>query len=139
SFNQPIGPWDVSNVIYMEFMFYYTTSFDQNIGGWDVSSVTSMDHMFEGVTLSTTNYDALLIGWSQLELQTHVTFHGGYSKYSKAAESARQSLIEDFTWGIVDGGRSDPVVIPGYDLWILLGVCGLITAIILRKQKITGK
>jgi surface protein len=45
-FNQDIGSWDVSNVIYMSSMFESASSFNQNIGGWNVSNVTDMSYMF---------------------------------------------------------------------------------------------
>jgi hypothetical protein len=72
-----------------------------------VSSVADMSNIFYGVTLSTANYDSLLLGWSQLTLQYGVNFHGGGSKYSAgAAAAARQYLIDTFGWIIQDGGQS---------------------------------
>ncbi|MHA1354420.1 MAG: BspA family leucine-rich repeat surface protein, partial [Candidatus Heimdallarchaeota archaeon] len=104
-FNQDIGDWDVSSVTNMNFMFYEATIFNQDIGDWDVSSVTDMAGMFYGVTLSTSNYDCLLLGWSQLTLQDGVSFHGGNSKYSAgAAAVARASIISTYSWSITDGG-----------------------------------
>ena len=106
SFNQNIGNWDVSSVKSMRYMFGSTSSFNQNIGTWNVSSVTDMTNMFNGVILSTSNYDSLLLGWSQLTLQDGVSFHGGNSKYSAgAAATARQSIIDNFNWVITDGGQ----------------------------------
>jgi len=106
SFNQPIGNWDVSSVTNMNFMFIGASSFNQPIGNWDVSSVTNMEMMFYGITLSVSNYDNLLIGWSQLPLQTGVNFHAGNSKYSPGtAENARNYIINTFGWTIIDGGK----------------------------------
>ena len=107
-FNQPIGNWDVSSVTTMNSMFEQATSFNQPIGNWDVSSVAIMNSMFHGVTLSTPNYDNLLLGWSQLSLQSNVIFHGGNSKYSLAAVDARQFIITNFGWTITDGGLAIP-------------------------------
>ncbi len=105
SFNQNIGAWDVSKVANMYRMFRWATSFDQNIGGWNVTSVSNMEEMFYGATLSTANYDNLLITWSQLELQIGVTFHGGNSRYNNTA--ARQDLIVSHSWTITDGGTNN--------------------------------
>lgn len=105
AFNQDISDWDVSNVTNMEFMFEDDNSFDQDLGSWNVSNVTNMQNMFAFITLSTTNYDSILINWSQLALQENVTFDGGESKYSSAATDYRQSIIDNYNWTINDGGQ----------------------------------
>jgi len=66
--------------------------------------VTIMSGMFYDVSLSTPNYNNLLLGWSQLSLQNGVIFDGGNSTYSIAAADARQVIITNFTWTITDGG-----------------------------------
>ena len=73
-----------------------------HISDWDVSNVTSMEKMFYSSGLSINNYDALLIGWSQLELENNVLF-GGFSQYCNGAD-ARQYIIDNFNWDIIDGG-----------------------------------
>ena len=133
SFNQPLGNWDVSNVYDMMRMFYGASSFDQPLGNWDVSTVDFMAYMFYGVTLSTENYDNLLIGWSQLELRPDVHFHAGYSRYSKDGKVARDLIVDTYSWVITDGGQT----IPGYNLFIILGLMGLICIVIIKKQKST--
>ena len=65
--NQPLGGWDVSSVTDMTAMFNNARMFDQDLGAWDVGKVETMRDMFNGVTLSTANYDSLLIGWSMIE------------------------------------------------------------------------
>ena len=106
TFNQNLGNWDVSSVIDMRDMFNAAAFFNQDIGNWNVSSVLTMDEMFSGISLSTTNYDNLLIGWAQLTLQNGVTFDGGNSKYnSSSAADARQSIIDNYSWLIIDGGQ----------------------------------
>ncbi len=112
AFNQPIGTWNVGNVQSAFAMFNGATAFDQNLGNWDVSSVTDMSFMFSRAKLSNENYDALLEGWSSLNLQNDVQFSGGDSQYCDA-EMARQKLINDFGWTIRDAGQSsncEPVV-----------------------------
>ncbi|MCK5775444.1 MAG: BspA family leucine-rich repeat surface protein, partial [Bacteroidales bacterium] len=103
SFNQDISAWNVSAVTWMGAMFREATSFNQDLSYWDVSSVTNMTAMFHAVTLSTENYDALLIAWSKLNLKKNITFTGGYSKYCNSVNE-RQKMIDDFGWIISDGG-----------------------------------
>ena len=105
SFNQDIGTWNVGNVTDMQQLFYFADEFDQNIGTWDVSNVTEMTGMFDGVTLSTANYDALLIGWSNLNLQTGINFSGGDSKYCYGRIARDKMTSPPFSWSITDGGQ----------------------------------
>lgn len=103
-FNQDIGSWNTINVTDMSRMFFNATSFDQDLSDWDVSNVSKMNLMFKGATLSTPNYDTLLIAWNDQNLQTKVKFHGGNSTYC-AGESARQNMIDNDQWKITDDGQ----------------------------------
>ena len=47
-FNQPIGNWDVSNVMDMSGIFCNAKSFNQPLDKWDISNVTSIKRMFDG-------------------------------------------------------------------------------------------
>ncbi len=109
SFNQDIGGWITSSLVTAASMFANNSGFDQNIGGWDVTNITdapnSLNWMFNGVTLSTANYNALLIGWEGQTVQDNIIFNGGNSKYSGAAVAAKQRLIDDHNWTITDGGE----------------------------------
>jgi surface protein/predicted outer membrane repeat protein len=111
NFNQPIGSWDVSSVTDMNGMFLDASSFNQDLSGWNVSNVNdaltfadSFESFLSGSGLSTANYDALLIGWSQLDLTNGLTFDAGSIQYTSDAETARQSIIDDDNWTINDGG-----------------------------------
>ena len=103
-FNQPLNKWNVSNVINMYYMFSGAISFNQPLDSWNVSQVNEMGNMFYNATLSTVNYDSLLIGWSSLPLKSYVVFNAGNSKYSSNASSARNYLISNFNWKITDNG-----------------------------------
>jgi len=109
SFNQDISSWDTSNVTNMEAMFSGASSFDQDISSWQIDSLDNASNMLGNTAMSTANYDALLQSWDtqagnkvvtgvQLGAEG-VTFTGG-----SAAETARDSLINDHGWTINDGG-----------------------------------
>ena len=124
-----LNAWDVSQVTNMEAMFQNALNFDQALYSWNISSVTSMKDMLVGVTLSITQYDNLLIAWSQLNVQDSVTFHAGDSRYSDAstASTARQILINIYNWNITDGGFVEfnpPVVSSPGDLTFKQGTTG---------------
>ncbi|GAB4277221.1 MAG: hypothetical protein Kow0080_28040 [Candidatus Promineifilaceae bacterium] len=104
AFNQPIGSWNTGSVTTMRGMFQFATSFDQDLSNWNVTSLTNASLMFNGVTLSTANYDALLIGWNAQALQSGVPFSGGISTYC-AGEAARTNMISTYGWTVTDGGK----------------------------------
>jgi surface protein len=106
SFNQAIGGWDTSLVTAMKETFQGATSFNQDISNWDVNQVTNLSGFMAGITLSTANYDALLIAWdAQGAMAYSGTVNFGTSKYTAggAAQAARTSLISKWG-GITDGG-----------------------------------
>jgi surface protein len=108
SFNQPIGVWNTSSIIKMRQVFQNATSFDQDLSNWQIAQVTDFYSVMIGVTLSTANYDALLIAWdSQGAMSYSGTVNFGGSKYTAggAAEAARTSLISKWG-GIIDGGAA---------------------------------
>jgi surface protein len=112
SFDQDLGSWNVSNVTEMAGMFNGASSFDQDLGGWDVSSVDdskdfpdSFEEFLAGSGLSSENYDALLIGWEQLDLTDGLTFGAGDIQYTSEAADARQAIVDEEGWTINDGGQ----------------------------------
>tara|TARA_R110000782_G_scaffold160814_1_gene252877 strand:- start:1949 stop:2440 length:492 start_codon:yes stop_codon:yes gene_type:complete len=105
AFNQDISSWDTSSVNDMSYMFYSASSFNQNISTWNVSSVADMIGMFDLTALSTTNYDAILNGWSALTVQAGVDFGAATITYSAAGQTARGVLTSTpNNWTITDGG-----------------------------------
>jgi surface protein len=87
-------------------MFQGATAFNQNISSWNVRNVTDMTNMFNGVTLSTANYDSLLIGWAGLpSLKNAVPFHGGNSTYCTGETARNVTLKTTYAWTITDGGK----------------------------------
>lgn len=108
-----MNTWNVSSVTNMAEMFRYASSFNQPLNAWDVSSVTTMENMFHGCKISTEFYDAMLVSWAQLPLQSKVSFDAGSSQYSLgAASTARQYIKSTFDWAISDGWAVSTVTWP---------------------------
>ncbi|MBC6427462.1 MAG: BspA family leucine-rich repeat surface protein [Ekhidna sp.] len=98
SFNQDISNWDVSNVTNMQNMFA-SSPFNQDLSNWDISNVTNIFFMFwNNSSMSSENYDKLLIGWSTLDTDAGETkipkniFFGAPDKYSCRGKAGRDAL-----------------------------------------------
>ena len=111
-----VSNWNVSGVDRMRRTFN-ASSFNQDISSWDIRKVTIFDGFLGGGvdTLTTSNYDAILIGWEATLQGTYPNGSGytatptisfGVSEYTGggAAASARASLVSNFNWTITDGG-----------------------------------
>jgi hypothetical protein len=106
TFNQDISGWNMAACTNMWGAFNYATAFEQNLGGWNIGVCTEFANFLGGVTLTTANYDALLIGWAGQSVQASQSPHFGGSTYTGGgtAAAARASLISDDSWTITDGG-----------------------------------
>ena len=114
-FNQNIGNWDVRKVSDMKWMFSRATAFDQDLGAWDVRTVTDMTDMFKEVTLSTYNYNNLLINWAKQTVKNGVVFSGGNSNFSPGETAdAKAVLTGTYNWTITDGGESNVLTVSTY-------------------------
>lgn len=104
-FNQNLGSWTTTSLEDISNMFNGAIAFEQNLSSWNISNLTNAAAFLEGVTLTTANYDALLVGWEAGQRPAIVTFSGGNSTYTlgSAAETARMTLESD-GWSITDGG-----------------------------------
>jgi surface protein len=106
AFNGDITAWNVSSVTNMSYMFIGATSFNQNISGWDISNVTNMSGFMQGKTTADYSYyDDLLNAWSLLTLQNGVDWGMGSIEYTSAGATARQDIIDNYSWTINDGGE----------------------------------
>ena len=105
AFNIDIRSWTVSKVTNMKAMFQDAAAFDQNLSAWEIANATNMADMFTNITLSISNYDAILNAWSSRPSENNVTFGAGNSKYSSVGEAGRNILLSR-GWTITDGGKT---------------------------------
>ena len=112
SFNADLGGWNVSNVTDMSSMFSDAIAFDQDLSTWNIASVTNASNFLTNGKLSTENYDALLLGWSN-QILGSLTINFGNSKYSNTTSviTARAYLTDTKNWSIIDGGMYTPPLI----------------------------
>jgi DNA-binding beta-propeller fold protein YncE len=105
AFNSDISGWQTGSALSMEAMFQNAESFDQNLGGWSVGGVTRMENMLNNSGLSVENYDKTLIGWNAQSVQPDVNLYANGLQYCRGeGADARQSLIDNNMWTIVDSG-----------------------------------
>jgi surface protein len=128
-----ITSWDTSTITNMALMFALNTSATlidvtgidtsnvtnlfqtfanggvKNIVGldtWDIEKVTSFSNFMAATTITTVEYDKLLIAWDGQDAVNSLAVNFGGSKYTlgSAAATARASLISTDLWTITDGG-----------------------------------
>ena len=63
-----------------------------------------MRDFMHSCTLSTSNYDSTLGGWSSQSVQNGVSIHFGNSQYSTATGLAYRNALVASGWTITDGG-----------------------------------
>ncbi len=110
SFNQPIGNWNTAAVQTMYLMFHNAFSFNQPIGNWSLNASVNMKGMLEYCGMDCTNYGASLLGWANNPATPQGRWLEAFLvKYSAEGVSARNTLITDKGWFILDGGTCSQV------------------------------
>jgi len=119
SFNQNLGSWVVSSVTNMQSMFHNADGMSAaNLGAvkdWTITALTNGINfqIFCTNSMSTADYDALLIAWEAQAPNNNVSIHFNAATYTAggAAEAARTSLTTavgsgGYGWTITDGGTA---------------------------------
>jgi surface protein len=102
-----VSGWTVGALVNAGSMFRSCTLLsDLAIDGWDISSVTDGNQFLLAVTLPTARYDAVLIAWDGIIVNTGTTWVMGGSKYTPggAAEAARDNWTDVHLIVLTDGG-----------------------------------
>jgi len=124
SFDQDLSSWDVSSVetfdlqlaagdtLWLDPVF----EFDEQTGEFIDESrfhIMTQDTLVGGFLrnsgLSTENYDAMLSGWSEQELQPEVSMTVFPAQYSETGEAALNQIRERRGWQVDDAGRRIPI------------------------------
>ena len=106
SLNPDISSWDMRSAVKLTSMVK-NTSFDRDLSNWDIKDITHMNQFAATTTMSTANYDALLIAWNLGTPQSSVTAHFGSAKYTGGAPAdSRANLVATHGWTITDGGTA---------------------------------
>jgi hypothetical protein len=84
-------------------LFHPWANFNEDISNWDITNATNMSMIFHSSGLSTTNYDKILTGWAQQTVKPNVELGAGTIHYCNSG-AARESLINNHNWNIVDLG-----------------------------------
>jgi len=112
-FNQDIGNWDVSKVTTMRQMLKNCDAMTSaNLGkvkDWTITALTAAPNFMVDCSnsMSTADYDALLVAWEGQTHEDDVTIHVNSATYtdSSSASTARAALVTD-GWTITDGGTA---------------------------------
>ena len=107
SFNQDIGTWNTSNVTNMSFMFYDAINFNQSLN-WSLHPSVNLSYMFDHSGLSCGKYTAILNYWSTLpNLPFNRALGASDRLFGTNGQAARDFLVNDHGWSIIDGGSID--------------------------------
>jgi hypothetical protein len=107
-FNQPVTTLNTVKVKNMQNMFKTCDIFKQSIGSIRLDTATNIDGIISSIDINDTgntdNYDDTLIKWAASDPPYGLSITDTSSKYSSAAASARNTLINTYGWTIDDGG-----------------------------------
>ncbi|TXE18605.1 hypothetical protein ES692_06060 [Psychroserpens burtonensis] len=108
--------WDVSNIDDVNQFLLDTDFLDVSFSNWSVHQIRTFTNFARDIGMSTSNYDATLVGW-EANIQSVYPSGAGYPNGSYAVnfrgvtytsggagEIARASLITNFGWSFTDGG-----------------------------------
>lgn len=103
-FNQDLNNWNVENVTTLAAAFEFTRNFDKPLNNWKIRNVRDLTGVFaSALKFSKASYSTTLIGWSEQDVQPNVNLSATV-QYSAQAAAARNKLIQEKGWTIVDWG-----------------------------------
>ena len=110
-FNGDVSNWSTTAFTRMDRCFQSAAAFNRSVADWDISACTNFSVAFYGTEFytdtptSTTNLDAIYIGWAAQSFQTNRTVDFGDAHYTAGgAAAAGKAVLEAAGWTITDGG-----------------------------------
>ena len=104
-FSSVLSRWDVSQVSNFSDFLSGATNFNGDLSQWNVSNAVTMNGMLSFTGMSTENYSAALIAWSDLpDIQENVDLGAVNIFYNSTAVEARNFLVDGKGWTILDEG-----------------------------------
>ena len=104
-----IRNWSPISASNISTMFENAYGFNQPIDNWNVSNITNASGFMgtkSNLNYSSTNYDALLIGWASRPVKPNVSINFNTIQYTAAASASRAILRSaPNNWTIADGGQ----------------------------------
>lgn len=111
-FNQPLNNWDIRNITNVSFLFFNAQKFNQYLGSWVFNSNAYPYGFFDNSGLDCKNYSETLIAWANNPtMPSNITLGAFRIKYGTNAVAARQNLISNKGWTIVDDEATPKVAI----------------------------
>jgi len=107
NFGGHVTSWRPSKVTDLSYAFNGVRNFDTDISNFDISNVTDMTGIFTNSGLTTFTYDNILAAWSQLDVKRNVTLGATGRPYRASVASARDHLVSNKGWTIIDDGLAD--------------------------------
>ena len=102
-----IGSWNVSNVDNLSSMFQDATAFNKSLGNWTLKWYVNLSALFTDSGLDCFHYSETLKGWSANPNTPYIiSLNADGRTYSPSAVNARNYLIEELLWDIVDDAAS---------------------------------
>lgn len=105
TFNQTVTIGSTANATTMQLAFTNCSALNNDFAkNFNVSNVANFTSFMQGVTLSSSNYDNILVAWNSLDLVNNLAVNFGSSKYTTVGQAAKNQIIADDNWTFTDGG-----------------------------------
>jgi surface protein len=89
NFNEDISGWDVSNVMYMDKMFFNARNFNKQVNNWNVSKVENMQYMFRGAS----SFNQQVNNWNVYKVRTMIGMFMDAKNFNQSLSGWNTKLV----------------------------------------------